>query len=230
MKAYIFQHVPFEGLGCIQFWLDQNQYQTRYIRMYEDPALPSIEEVDLLIILGGPMSVNEEIAFPWLKKEKEFIRQLIAAKTPLLGICLGAQMIASALGKQIHRNPEKEIGWWEIQGIPSLSSAFSFPEKATVFQWHEDTFEIPDDAVHTGFNIACKNQAFQLGRRTIGLQFHLETSNETMEFLLKGFDTEAERHQPFVQSPEKIRTLASQKLKDSNQLMFDLLDYLTKEN
>lgn len=228
MKAYVFQHVPFEGLGCIQSWLDQNQYQTQYIRMYEDPVLPSSESVDLLIILGGPMSVNEEAAFPWLKKEKEFIRKIIDAKIPLLGICLGAQLIASALGKQVHPNWEKEIGWFEIQRVPSPSSTFSFPEKATVFQWHEDTFEIPDDAIHLATSIACKNQAFQLDRRTIGLQFHLETSLETMELLLESSTNELETDQTFVQSPDEMRRLAPQKAADSNQLMFDLLDYLTK--
>lgn len=227
MKAYVFQHVPFEGLGCIQSWLDQNQYQTQYIRMYEDPVLPPVESVDLLIILGGPMNVNEEVAFPWLKREKEFIRQIMEAKTPLLGICLGAQMIASSLGKQVQQNPRKEIGWFEIEGIPSSSPTFSFPEKATVFQWHEDTFEIPDGAIHIATSTACKNQAFQIDRHTIGLQFHLETSLETMEFLLESFN-ESEINQPSIQSSDEMRRLAPQKLAASNQLMFNLLDYLTK--
>lgn len=227
MRAYVFQHVPFEGLGCIQNWLDQNHYQTEYLRTYEDLSLPAIKDVDLLIILGGPMRVHEEDLYPWLKREKEFIRQMIASDKPLLGICLGAQLIASALGKKVLHNPEKEIGWLEIQGLPNLSSTFSFPEKVTVFQWHEDTFEIPDEATQLAFSIACQNQAFQLNQRTIALQFHLETTLETMEHLLESSGNQLVTKYPFVQSPAEMRRLASQKITKSNQLMFNLLDYLT---
>ena len=147
-------------------------------RFFDDPALPDPGNLDLLVIMGGPMSVNDETEFPWLVAEKEFIRTAIEKNKAVIGICLGAQLIASAMGAAVRPNPEKEIGWFPVAGESSDSAGelFSFPEELLVFHWHGETFDLPAGAVRLARSDACEHQAFQLGQRVIGLQFHLETT------------------------------------------------------
>ncbi|MEW8428881.1 MAG: C26 family cysteine hydrolase domain-containing family, partial [gamma proteobacterium symbiont of Ctena orbiculata] len=175
MRAHYLQHVPFEGLGSIEDWLLLSGYEITATRFFESPDLPRLEEIDLLIVMGGPMSVNDEHAYPWLAKEKNFIRSVIDAGKPVLGICLGAQLIAASLGSEIYPNSVKEIGWFPISAVKSIpDSLFRFPEETTVFHWHGETFDLPSGAVCTAKSKGCQNQAFQFGRKVIGLQFHLE--------------------------------------------------------
>ncbi len=178
LRAHYLQHVPFEGLGSIGLWLESIHADTTVTRFFEDPALPDVDDLDLLVIMGGPMSVNDEVDFPWLVAEKEFIRAAIEKDKAVIGICLGAQLIASAMGAAVRSNGEKEIGWFPIAGTPvsSTGDLFSFPEELPVFHWHGETFDLPVGAVRLARSDACANQAFQLGRRVIGLQFHLETT------------------------------------------------------
>ena len=128
MRAHYFQHVPYEGLGCITGWLESRAARVTGTRFFESPRLPDPAQVDFLIIMGGPMSVNDEATLPWLRAEKRFIAETIAAGKTVLGICLGAQLIASALGARVYRNPEPEIGWFPIEGL-----ARSFPRAPRCF-------------------------------------------------------------------------------------------------
>jgi GMP synthase-like glutamine amidotransferase len=181
MRAHYLQHVSFEGLGVIKPWLDASGYEITHTRFFETTGLPDANDIDLLIVMGGPMSANDEREFPWLKQEKEFISEAIGMKIPVLGICLGAQLIASALGAQIYRNPEKEIGWYPLNVISSQGdSSFRFPSSTMAFHWHGETFDLPTGAVHLASSEACINQAFQVGNSVIGLQFHLEVTPETL--------------------------------------------------
>jgi putative intracellular protease/amidase len=116
MRAYVLQHAPFEEPGNILHWLQQQQAETHYCRLYAGDPLPLVDELDLLIVLGGPMSVNDEADYPWLKAEKAFLAQVIAAEKPVVGICLGAQLIAACQGARIYANHSKEIGWFDITG------------------------------------------------------------------------------------------------------------------
>ena len=127
MRAHYLQHVPFEGLGSIERWLQRAGYQVTGTQFYASAELPPAAEVDLLVALGGPMSVNDEGQHPWLAAEKRFIRELIALERPVLGVCLGAQLIASALGAAVYPNPVKEIGWLPIQGLAPGATA---PDRA----------------------------------------------------------------------------------------------------
>ena len=128
MRAHYFQHVPFEGLGSIEPWLQKAGYEITSTRFYESTELPDLKTIEVLIVMGGPMSVNDEDKFPWLVAEKQFIRDAIAKRKPVLGICLGAQLIASTLGAIVYSNQEKEIGWFPICGITSNDlSSFHFP-------------------------------------------------------------------------------------------------------
>ncbi len=175
MHAHYFQHVPFEGLGSIEPWLREAGYTISRTAFFEAPELPEPDNLDLLIVMGGPMGVNDEDEYPWLAAEKAFIRQAIEAGKPVLGICLGAQLIAAALGARVYQNPCREIGWMPVRGIPGTASpVFKFPSPMQVFQWHGDTFELPEGAVRLARSDACENQAFQFGTSVLALQFHLE--------------------------------------------------------
>ena len=187
MRAHYLQHVPFEGLGNIESWLESVDAEITGTKFFEASVLPGVNEVDLLIVMGGPMSVNDEVDFPWLAAEKKFIRAVIEKDRAVVGICLGAQLIASAMGAVVYPNREKEIGWFPIAGAQGSDTGerFSFPEELLVFHWHGETFALPGGAVRLARSSACENQAFQLGSRVIGLQFHLETTPSSARALVR---------------------------------------------
>jgi len=178
MRAHYLQHVPFEGLGSIKTWLQSMRAGVSVTKFFEDPALPEADDLDLLVVMGGPMSVNDETDYPWLAAEKQFIRSAIEKDKAVIGICLGAQLIASAMGAAVYPNREKEIGWFPVTAEPvsDADDSFSFPRELLVFHWHGETFDLPEGATRLAESDACENQAFQLGRRVIGMQFHLETT------------------------------------------------------
>ena len=122
MLAHYLQHVFFEGLGSIAPWLQSAGYEITRTPFFKSMNLPDPEEIDLLVVMGGPMSVNDEVQFPWLAMEKWFIREAIGAGKPVLGVCLGAQLIASAMGARVYANAHKEIGWFPIRGVSSNDS------------------------------------------------------------------------------------------------------------
>lgn len=226
MKAHYLQHEPQEGLGSIETWLRDHGCQIRGTMLHEGEALPDIADFDLLVILGGGMSANDEERLPWLRAEKNLIRRAMAADKKVLGICLGAQLIASALGSRVYRNAEKEIGWHEIRGIPvGDGHVFCFPRLCEAFHWHGETFDLPAGAVLLAESAACRNQAFQIGRNIIGLQFHLETTPDTAHQFVSSGRTDLAPG-PFVQSEEEILGAPAGKYDRLNALMDDLLSHL----
>lgn len=228
MRVHVLQHVPFEGLGSIASWLGQHDVVVTHTRFFESPDLPDPAGIDLVIALGGPMSVNDEYELPWLVAEKALVRACIAAGTPVLGICLGAQLIASALGARVYPGPYKEIGWFPIEAAPTPEGVFAFPPVVTVFHWHGETFDLPPDAVRLARSAGCANQAFQIGQRAIGLQFHLETTAAAADAFLTHCRDELVDG-PYIKSEESIRAVPSSAYDTVNGLMTEVLGYLTRE-
>lgn len=231
MKIHVLQHVEFEGLGSIADWVDQHHAVLNFSYFFDpaflsDGKLPKLDDFDLLIVLGGPMSVNDQAQYPWLVQEKQFIRQAINAGKAILGICLGAQLIASALGAAVYPNAQKEIGWFEVQTTYPITPVFQFPESIEVFHWHGETFDLPAGAVHLAKSAVCQHQAFQYQQSVIGLQFHLETTLQSAQHIIQHCANELVQHQPYIQSAEQILILTPQKVTAVNGLMQQILDYL----
>ena len=226
MRAHYLQHVPFEGLGSIAPWLAAKGYEVTCTRFFESADLPDVGAIDLLVIMGGPMSVNDEDAFPWLVAEKRFVREFISAGKPVLGICLGAQMIASALGSPVFANPVKEIGWFPVQSVADGDDKlFRFPPVETVFHWHGETFDLPPAAVRLAKSEACENQAYQIGNSVIGLQFHLETTQESANQIVAHCRDELVAS-TYVQTEEEILSATPDRYDSINDLMGDILAFL----
>ena len=227
MHAHFFQHVPYEGIGNIESWLNAKGFEISSTQFYKSAELPDPDKVDLLIVMGGPMSANDEGEFPWLVTEKQFIRNCIERGKSVLGICLGSQLIANALGARVYRNPEKEIGWFPVQGIePPDSLTFRFPSTFEVFHWHGDTFDLPQGAVRIARSEACENQAFQLGKSVIGIQFHPETTPELLQEIVSHSREELVLSS-YVQSEKEILGVRPQQYQVIRSLMGEVLAFLT---
>jgi len=227
VKVHVLQHVPFEGLGRIQTWLDTRSASVSWTRFYQSPQLPDLAEVDFLIALGGPMSVNDETELPWLVEEKRFVAAAIRAGKAVLGICLGAQLMASALGARVYPHRLKEIGWFDINRAAAAPDCFQFPEVTQVFHWHGETFDLPSGAIQLARSAACENQAFQMGAKAIGLQFHLETTPESADAIITHCGQELLASE-YIQAEETMRTVEAASYARINTLMTGVLDYLTR--
>ncbi len=182
MRVLAFRHVPFEPLGRIADVLTGRGIEFEYVDLYAQPRRAvSIGDADALIFMGGPMSVNDDL--PYIRQELDCIAQAIALGKPILGVCLGSQLIAKALGARVYRNRVKEIGWapvyWtEAARQDPLFSDLDSPE--SIFHWHGETFDLPPGAELLAYSDACRHQAYHVGDNVYGLQFHLEATPETI--------------------------------------------------
>ncbi len=227
MRLHCFQHVPFEDLGSIRSWADASNFSIRTTRFYAGDPLPEADDLDWLVVMGGPMGASDEAKYPWLKPEKAFIRSAIDAGKVVLGICLGAQLIAGAMGAAVYPNPNREIGWFDVRkttadnSVPALKA---FPEKLNAFHWHGDTFDLPEGSIHLAASDGCRHQGFAINRRVVGLQFHLETTPESLEKLIANCASELTQG-PFIQTPEEMRS-HPERFREINRAMEILLDAL----
>ena len=178
-RVLAFRHVPFEGLGRIEPVLRARGIEFDYADLYQ-PALAPIDPsaYSALIFMGGPMSVNDPL--PYLRREESYIRDAIGRGTPVLGVCLGSQLIAHALGAAVRRNPVKEIGWFDLDftAAAARDPLFAGLSRETVFHWHGETFDLPPGAELLASSQRCRNQAFCIGDAVYGMQFHLEVTPE----------------------------------------------------
>ena len=187
MRIHYLQHVLFEGLGSIEKWIRVRRHHLKATILYQDEPLPAMDGIDWLIVMGGPMGVHDEDKFSWLASEKRIIEECIRQGNVVLGICLGAQLIADVLGARVYPNRYREIGWFPIELTESgkKSPLFGFlPERLSVFHWHGDTVDLPAGAVHIALSEACEHQAFVYDKRVLGLQFHMESTPEGVDGLI----------------------------------------------
>ncbi len=226
MKIHCIQHVEFETPGTIIDWIEKRKHSLSSTLLYENESFPGLDNFDLLIIMGGPMNIYEYERYPWLSEEKAFIEEAISEGKAVLGICLGAQLIADVLKAEVFRNNYKEIGWFPVStvkyGMSETLLLENVPDEFTAFHWHGDTFSLPTGAKQLFTSEACKNQGFIYENRVIGLQFHLEMTNRAIRDVIGNCRDELIEGK-YIQSEEEILNKDSL-LENSKLLMFTLLD------
>ena len=184
-RLLVFQHVATETAGTLDPFLRGSGFRIHYVNFERTPdSDPDPRRYDGLVVLGGSMNVDETGAFPHLKTEIEVLKEALAREMPILGICLGAQLLASALGAEVHPAPVREIGWYPLQSSPAAGDDALLRHVMHgqhVFQWHSYTFAVPPDAVHLASTATCANQAFRHGTNAYGLQFHPEVDRDLIQ-------------------------------------------------
>lgn len=227
MNLHYFQHVAFEGPGSITQWAALRNHAISATRWDLGETPPQLSGIDLLVIMGGPMSVHDTGRYPWLSGEKAYLRRAIDADKPILGICLGAQLLAQALGAEISRNDYPEIGWFPITRSEQLINTglhSLIPAVMEVFHWHGETFTLPDKSIPIASSAACVNQGFLFNDRVIGLQFHPEVTIESASMLIDNCrgDLRAGR---YIQTEPQILA-QPEKFNRANRVMDAILEYL----
>ncbi len=227
MHIHCLQHISFENPGYIKVWAQQNHHNITYTYFFEDNfVLPDLKNIDALIIMGGNMNVDEEEKFRWLRKEKKLIKAAINARKKVIGICLGAQLIAAALGCNVYPGSQKEIGFYPVQftdGALNHPLFNHFKNLYTVFHWHGDTFDLPANAQLIASSAICKHQAFLIGNNVMGFQFHFEMNETIINDMIKHDGHELEEDGKYIQSQQQL-SKGYQHLKQNQKDIFTLLD------
>lgn len=225
MKAHILQHELFEGPFAVLDWLEENNFEVAFTKLYENQTLPIPVDLNWIIVMGGSMSVNDEKEHPWLAEEKSFIKQCIDSGKVVIGICLGSQLIANALGSKVYKAKTKEIGWFPIYRESDLPG---IPSKIKVFHWHGETFDLPEGAKLLASSKACRNQIFSYGANVIAMQCHLEMTPLAIAGM---FDNCGDEIIPgtYIQSIDDIIAGTEKNATKANKVLFSLLDSLLEK-
>lgn len=226
MRIHVLQHVPYEGPGSIALWAEKQGYPVTYTRFFNGDELPATDDFDLLLILGGVMSANDEDLLFWQKDEKAFILESIQKNKMVLGICLGAQLIASVLGARVRQHEHREIGWFPITATPN-AMVLGLPQQFQAFHWHGDMFDLPEGATHLGGSEACSNQGFIYQDRVVALQFHLETTPDAAQELMDACSHEIDNG-PHTQ-PEAAMLVDLELFQEANQRMEQVMGYMLSQ-
>jgi GMP synthase (glutamine-hydrolysing) len=230
LRIHYFQHVAFESLGSIEEWISLSGHSLTSTRFFERAKLPEIADIDWLIVMGGGMSVHDEEQFPWLADEKEFIRQAIGAGKIVTGICLGSQLVSEALGARVYQNKDKEIGWFDIEltcFAKSNNLFFDMEDRTKVFHWHGDTFDLPENAIHLAFSSGTRNQAYIYNRKVLAMQFHLETTLNSLQQLIENCRNELTAGK-YIQTEKEILT-NKQLIESNKKVLFKILERLAEQ-
>lgn len=227
MEILCIKHIGFEGPGAIALWAQRNGHNLEVLPIYQEQHLPSPEKFDAFVIMGGPMSVHDDAEHPWLLKEKAYIRSAIASGKHVFGVCLGAQLIAHAMGGKVTAGPNKEIGWFPIQPTEDCPPEFSIPESLNVLHWHGETFSIPSGAQPIASSKACPNQGFIYRSRVLALQCHLEMTPESLALLAAACSHELVDG-PYIQNLERLKSEPQETYQAMHQALFEILDNWSK--
>lgn len=204
MRVHVCQHVPFEPPGAIADWAVARGHDLTRTRLHAgDPPDPA--EIDFLVVMGGPMGAYETDEYPWLTDERRLIADVSDRSERVLGVCLGAQQVAAALGADVYPADATEIGWGSVTATPEAADTVFAPlgNAYQVLHWHGDTFDLPDGATRTASTDACTNQAFVARQgRVVGLQFHLEITPDIVGGLV---EAAGDLGGPGVQDGEMLR-------------------------
>ncbi len=225
MKIHSLEHALFEGPGRIATWAAERGHTLSRTALHDGETPPALDAFDLLVIMGGPMSIHEHRNHPWLPMEKCFLAEAIRARKPILGICLGAQLLADVLGGKVFQNPVKEIGWFPVRMLDRCAPFSAFPERLVVMHWHGDIFTIPEGTRRVAESEACANQAFVHGDRVVGLQFHIELEKVGIEDLAAASLDEA-GDAPFIQTREQLLNPPQESIAAAGVALYSLLDEL----
>jgi len=225
LNIHFLQHVSYETPGTILDWIARHGHKVSFTRFFQKHELPQISEIDWLIIMGGPMSIYDVKDYPWIPEEKKFIKLAVESGKTVIGICLGSQLLADALGARVYKNDEKEIGWYDVELASDARAGKIFSgidSRIKTFHWHGDTFDLPEKSIQLAASECTINQGFIYESRVYAFQFHLETSRELLERMLEkgGADLTSGK---YVQKEEEI--LRQTDLFDSNRkILFTILD------
>jgi GMP synthase (glutamine-hydrolysing) len=221
----ILRHMPQETGGTLETALTRAGLDVRYVDLFQEtpPSLP-LDQASGLVVLGGPMNVDEVDRYPFLGLDVQCIRQALDIRLPLLGVCLGAQLLAKALGAKVYPNTVKEIGWYQLDWLPAAADDPLFAQSGatTVYQSHGDTFDLPQGAVLLAQGASCRNQAFRWGQNAYGLQFHIEMTAAMIEQWLSEGEQSGELAALEHISPQAIRQQTPRLLPDMQRLAADV--------
>lgn len=226
MKKILFlEHIDFETPALLLDWAKKENFEYERLFLYDNSCIsfPDLESFDILVVMGGPMNIYEVDSYPWLKEEKTFIKRCISKNKKVLGLCLGAQLIADCLGAKIVRNANQEIGFFPLSLTKAgkQSSFFkNFPNNFHAVHWHGDTFEIPENAELLCSSEACRNQAFSYNQNVLALQFHLELNYDSLKVLCKN---DPPQKNTYVQSANEITDESNLHYLDKTQKLLDIL-------
>jgi len=226
MRILCLQHVPFEGPAALADWAQTRGHTIRCHPLYENTPPPGLESFDFLLIMGGPMNIYEDAKYPWLATEKTLIRAAIDAGKYLLGICLGAQLIADALGATVAKGAQTEIGWFPIGPTPECPTWCRLPGSLPVMHWHGDRFEIPKGATRIAASEACDHQGFAYGERVLAWQCHLEATPESLAALTAACGDELTGGR-YVMTAERLLAEPAETYAAMQKALFDILDRMT---
>lgn len=223
-RIHCLQHVPFEGPGYIETWAKEKGHLITSTKFYINDKFPRLDDIDLLVVLGGPMGVYDDAQYSWLKAEKDFVQQAIEASKFVLGICLGSQLIANVLGAKVYQNNQKEIGWFPItlsEGAQRYKPFSHVPQTMNVLHWHGDTFDLPAGAVLLASSDACRHQAFAYSNHVLALQFHFEMTKSGLLQIIQTCEEDLVTNGTIQSANEMFR---KENFHQSRATLYEMLD------